>query len=150
MACYLYRESLVQPSNNLAICIHNVLLPYVIQKRSELGLSSDHRSLVIFDWFKGQCTDVVLKTLEENNIDVLLIPANCTDRLQPLDISVNKAVKDFLRGEFQKWYADQVKIQMQNGSSNPDGSLALSIVKPLGVTWLLRTCTFIISYYVYH
>jgi len=116
--------------------VHNVLLPYVTQKRSELGLSSDHRSLVIFDRFKGQCTEVVLKTLEDNNIDVLLVPANCTDRLQPLDISVNKAVKDFLRGEFQGWYADQIKIQLQNGCSTPNVNLSLSIVKPLGVTWL--------------
>ena len=116
--------------------VHNILLPYVTQKRAELGLSSDHRSLVIFDRFKGQCTKVVLKTLEDNNINVLLVPANCTDRLQPLDISVNKAVKDFLRGEFQSWYADQVKIQLQNGGTSPDVNLSLSVVKPLGVTWL--------------
>ena len=81
--------------------ITNVLLPYVTQKKSELGLPSDHRSLLIFDRFKGQCTDAVLKKLEENHIDVLLVPANCTDRLQPLDINVNKAVKEFLRSEFQ-------------------------------------------------
>ena len=119
--------------------IHNVLLPYVTKKKSELGLSSDHCSLVIFDRFKGQCTEVVLKTLKENNIDVLLVPANCTDRLQPLDISVNKAVKEFLRNEFQGWYAEQVKIQLQHGCSTPDVNLSLSIVKPLGVTWLKNT-----------
>ena len=116
--------------------MYTILLPYVSQKRAELGLSSDHRSLVVFDRFKGQCTEVVLKTLEDNNIDVLLVPANCTDRLQPLDISVNKAVKDFLHGEFQSWYADQVKIQLQNGRTSPDVNLSLSVVKPLGVTWL--------------
>ena len=71
------------------------------QKRSELGLSSDHHGLVIFDWFKSQYTEVMLKTLEDNNIDVLLVPANCTDRLQPLDISVNKAVNTFFAGSFK-------------------------------------------------
>ena len=116
--------------------VHNILLPYVTQKRAELGLSSNHRSLVIFDRFKGQCTEVVLKTLEDNNIDVLLVPANCTNRLQPLDISLNKAVKDFLHGEFQSWYPDQVNIQLQNGRTSPDVNLSLSVVKPLGVTWL--------------
>ena len=88
MACYLYRKSLVQQSNNLAIC-KQCITALCYAKRYELGLSSDHHSLVIFDRFKGQCTDVVLKALEENNIDVLLIPANCTDRLQLLDISIN-------------------------------------------------------------
>ena len=107
------------------------MLPYVTQKRSELGLSSNHHSLVIFDRFKYRYTEVALKTLEDNNIDVLLVPANCTDRLQPLDISVNKVIKDFLRGEFQSWYADQVKIQLQNVRTNLD----VNLVKPLGVTW---------------
>ena len=110
--------------------VYNILLPYVTQKRSELGLPSDHHSLVMFDRFKGQCTEVILKTLEDNKIDVLLVPANCTDRLQPLDISVNKAVKDFLHGEFQSWYADQVKIQLQNRHTNPDVNLSLRVVKP--------------------
>ena len=50
--------------------------------------------------------------LEENHIDVLLILANCTDSLQPLDISVNKAVKEFLQNEFQGWYANQVQSKM--------------------------------------
>jgi len=123
--------------------ITNVLLPYVTQKKSELGLSSDHRSLVIFDRFKGQCTEAVLKMLEENHIDVLLVPANCTDGLQPLDVSINKAVKDFLRNEFQGWYASQVQIQLQNGSAFPDINLSLSVVKPLGVTWLKNTLDYL-------
>ena len=70
--------------------INNVLLPYITKERSELGLSSDHRSLVIFDWFKGQCTRLKL-ALEDNNIGVLLMPANCTDRLSPMDISMIKS-----------------------------------------------------------
>ena len=105
--------------------VHNIFyLINATQKRSEHGLSSDHLILVIFDQFKGQCTEVVLKTLKDNNIDALLVPANCTNRLLPLDISVNKAVKDFLHGEFQSWYADQVKIQLQNGRINPDVNLS--------------------------
>ena len=57
-------------------------------------LAVDHPAVVIFDNFKAQCTSELLTILDENNINVILIPANCTDRLQPLDISVNKAVKN--------------------------------------------------------
>ena len=49
------------------------------------------------------------ENLDSNNINVTLIPANCTDRLQLLDISVNKAVKDFLLSKLQEWFAKQVK-----------------------------------------
>ena len=48
--------------------------------------------------FKGQCTNDVLKLLEENNIQFVIVPtSNCTDRLQPLDLTVNKSVKTFMQ-----------------------------------------------------
>ena len=68
--------------------------------------------MVIYDKFKGQCTPAVLELLEENNIDIVLVPANCTDRLQPLDISINKAAKNFMRDQFQRWYAEQIQQQV--------------------------------------
>ena len=43
--------------------------------------------------------------LEKRHIHIATVPVNCTDRLQPLDVSVNKAVKAFLRNQFQEWYA---------------------------------------------
>ena len=43
----------------------------------------------------------------------MLVPANCTNRLQPFDLSVNKAAKEYLRGEFQIWYAKQISQQVQ-------------------------------------
>ena len=77
--------------------ISNVLLPYVERKRHELHLSSEYPALVIYDKFKAQCTDSVIKVLQDNKIHILMVPPSCTDRLQPLDVSVNKAVKEFLR-----------------------------------------------------
>lgn len=96
-----------------------VLVPYVSAKREELHLSSDQRALVIYDRYKGQCTASVLDLLEASNIDVVLIPANCTDRLQPLDVSVKKAAKNFMRDCFQSLYADQIKQQITNGDESP-------------------------------
>ena len=73
-----------------------ILFPYIRQKKKELGLPAKQTCLVIFDRFKTQCTANVLEALEENHILVVLVPANCTDRLQPLDVSVNKSVKGTL------------------------------------------------------
>ena len=62
--------------------------------------------LAIFDVFK-QTTDAIYEMLEKNHILIVKIPVNCTDRLQPMDVSVNKAVKDFLRQKFMEWYSTQ-------------------------------------------
>ena len=80
--------------------IEKIVNPYLIQKQAELNLASDQHALCIFDNFKGQLTDEVLKLLEDSNIDVVFVPPNCTDMLQPLDLSVNKSAKDYLKSRF--------------------------------------------------
>uniref|UniRef100_A0A1X7V5T4 DDE-1 domain-containing protein n=1 Tax=Amphimedon queenslandica TaxID=400682 RepID=A0A1X7V5T4_AMPQE len=94
--------------------IIKILVPYLSEKRQQLGLSVRHRALVIYNKFRAQCTPAILALLEENDIDIVTVPANCTDRLQPLDVSVNKAAKDFLRDKFHKWYAEQIQKQMSD------------------------------------
>jgi len=68
-----------------------IIFPYSEEKRSALKLSSDQPALLIFDNFKAQCTSSLLSLLDSHNVNVVLVPPNCTDRLQPLDLSVNKA-----------------------------------------------------------
>ena len=102
-----------------------------------MKLAENHRALVIFDQFKGQVTASIFTLLEENNITIILVPPNCTDRLQPLDISVNKPAKSFLRSKFQDWYADKVCQQLVNQEESTV-DLRLSVVKPLAAKWIIR------------
>ena len=48
--------------------IKSILLPYLKKMRSTLSLKDDHPALVIYDRFKGQCTDRILSMLDNNNI----------------------------------------------------------------------------------
>lgn len=78
-----------------------------------------------------------MKLLDENNIHFAIVPANCTDRLQPLDVSVNKSAKEYLRRQFQQWYSDQVRRQLEKADSVTSIGLQMSVVKPLGAKWLI-------------
>lgn len=78
-----------------------------------MKLQEDQRALLIFDQFKGQVTEKMFKHLEENHVNIVVVPANCTDRLQPLDVSVNKPVKSFLHKQFQEWYAQKICEQLR-------------------------------------
>ena len=75
--------------------------------------------------------------LEDNKILVDEIPANCTDQLQPLDLSANKLIKSYMKHQFQLWYADEVK-----GSAKVI-DLKLSKPKPLGLQWLVEACHYV-------
>ena len=115
--------------------LDKVIFPYVAQKREDLGMSADFPALLLFDNFSGQCTPEVLKMIYTHHMHVVLIPPNCTDRLQPLDLSVNKSVKDFLKRQFQEWYVDLVSAQVQKCQVELI-DLRLSIVKSLGAKWM--------------
>lgn len=97
--------------------IQNIIVPYVDNVRDHSGVGKEKSALAIFDHFKGQLIPAVTNALEENNIYSALVPATCTDRLQPLDLSVNKSAKMFLRSEFQKWYANQINSQLSEDDS---------------------------------
>ena len=123
--------------------IEKIIFPYLRKKREELRLSSEHPALLLFDNFKAQCTETILKYLDSNNINVVLVPPNCTDQLQPLDLSVNRSAKEFLRNEFQEWYAQQVCAQLQGKVDKKPVDLRLSIVKPLGAKWMVNFYNYI-------
>ena len=52
--------------------------------------------MVIFDTFKGHTGSEMKSLLLESNIISVIIPSNCTDVLQTLDLSMNKPLKDHL------------------------------------------------------
>ena len=91
--------------------LNDIIIPYVEAIRCDVG---DKPALLILDNFKGHSTDAVINLLEANNIHTCFLPANCTDLLQPMDLSVNKPVKDFLRNKFENWYADKIASEVNS------------------------------------
>ena len=118
--------------------IESIIVPYVKSMRDE----EDQPALVIIDNFKGQVTSKVSALLEDNSIHVVLLPPNTTDRLQPMDISVNKPAKDFLRKKFQIWYSEKLLEQVDDDDTDVGElapiSLGMPILKELGAKWLVE------------
>lgn len=120
--------------------INNIIIPYVERVRQ---LLSDRKpALIIMDNFKGQVTPSVSTLLEDHDIHVCLLPPNTTDLLQPMDISVNKPAKDFLRRKFQEWYSEQVMKQLEGVDIETCElepiDLSLSVLKEVGAKWLVE------------
>ena len=111
------------------------LFPYINRKRQEFKLALYYPALVIFDRFRGQCTDKVLTLLEIHHLLTAVVPANCTDRLQPLDVGVNKTAKEFLRRQLHEWYSEQISSQLQGDESATIQpiDLRMGVVKPCSV-----------------
>ena len=72
---------------------------------------------------------------------IVQVPANCTDKLQPLDVSLNKPVKDEMKKRFQMWYAEEVNKQLKEGVpiSQVKIEMPSSVMKNLSANWIMST-----------
>ena len=84
--------------------IEKITVLFLDAKRAGLHLEKSHPALAIYDRFQGQTTPRFSSLLKEHNIISAQVPAQCTEKLQPIDVSVNKPVKYQLRKSFQAWY----------------------------------------------
>ena len=63
-----------------------------------------------------------------------------THYFQPLHLTVNAVAKHLLKDEFELWYTNEVKKQLDEGTEvyEIDIPLKLSILKPIHGRWLLE------------
>ena len=83
-----------------------ILKPYINSKREVHG--QDKPCLLIFDQFKAHLTQSFTEKVQELNGRVVMVPPNMTDYLQPLDLSFNKSLKNFVTNEYNLWYSEKV------------------------------------------
>lgn len=74
-------------------------MPFVEQMREFLG--EEKAAVVIMNNFKGQVTERKTELMESHEIHTCMIPPNTTDRLQPMDVAVNKPAKAFSSRSFK-------------------------------------------------
>ena len=55
---------------------------------------------LIYDVFRGQTTDKFLDALTENNVIAKEVPPTMTHLFQPLDLTLNRFAKDFIKQKF--------------------------------------------------
>ena len=120
--------------------INHVLIPYVKQIREELGFRTTKEWVLVADVFKAHWTDAVKKIISDNNGMMVPVPNNMTSYLQPLDLTVNRSCKAFLRNQAQKWYSEQVQAQIMNGIQPHKVcvDLRISVLKPLHAKWVVQ------------
>ena len=95
--------------------LEKVIKPYKDKTIQELGLHDDQRMIVLFDVFRAHRVQSCKEWLASNNVEYVCVPANCTDKLQPMDLAVNKPFKHVMKTEFIAWYSDQVRTQLDRG-----------------------------------
>ena len=118
--------------------IEEIILPHVQKEHAKLRCRNQ-KALLIFNIFRGQTTDKIIKVLKDNHILVTKVPANMTHLFQLLDLTVKKAAKDYTKQEFSDWFTCQINTGLENGQELDDLEIDywLSVLKPLHAKWLI-------------
>ena len=119
--------------------VTEIVVSYVENQRKELQ-KPDQAALLILDVFRGQITEDVTSLLQKHNILLVLVPNNMTHMFQPLDLTVNKHCKTFLKNLFSEWYSRQIENVLPLGKKIEDVNIQfrLTTLKPLQAKWLLE------------
>lgn len=80
--------------------VQNGLIPQVQEIRKNLKCPDQKALLIVDSHSSRDCADTI-ELCEQNGIIVLILPAHSSTILQPLDLSVNKALKEALRTNFE-------------------------------------------------
>ena len=120
--------------------LDKVVIPYVEKERQRIG-KPEQAALCIFDVLHPHKDTALLDKLKSNHINYAIVPANCTGKLQPVDITVKKFYKDILKSHFEHWYSSQVEDAMKSGvnAAKVQVDLRLGAIKPVHAQWLIKT-----------
>ena len=107
-------------------------------KREKKG-NADQYALLIWDVFRGQKTEAVTSLLQDQKILNEYVPNNMTSCFQVLDLTVNKWVKEFIKQKFNKWFATQLRNELESAKEleNIMNKFHLSTMKHLYAGWIL-------------
>lgn len=131
--------------DTMKMFVNEIIKPY-LEERRQHHQNPNLSGLLIFDYFRGQTTESFLELLSSLNVQVVLVPKNMTDLLQPLDISVNKPVKNFLKSKYQDWYADKLMELEREGELTHTSINALisktTTLRELSAKWTVELYNF--------
>src|SRR5436190_19696636 len=85
----------------------NLMLKYVDYLNDIRSKNGTRRNpaMLVYDSFKGHLEESVKRKFHESGIDLAVISGGLTSICQPLDVSINKPLKDNLRKEWHVWMA---------------------------------------------
>jgi hypothetical protein len=93
--------------------------------------------VLVNDAFRAHITDSVTRSLHKANVSVVVIPGGCTSKIQPIDVCLNKPIKDMVRGEWEAFLLSQVEA---GGDTDSMGAAKSDIAK-----WILATNSMLTS-----
>ena len=127
--------------------LNDIIAPYCTKVKKELGLPENQRTLLLWDAFKAQSTEKVIRELERLAFKQVMVPKNMTHLLQPLDLTTNASVKKMEKRAFSDYFTSTITEAMlqnpQRDVTTIEVDLKLSTLKPMHGKLMLTVYDFL-------
>lgn len=113
-----------------------ILTDYLTKVWLNIDIPADKKLFLVMDKCTVHTKDSIIKTLKSQGSEVEFIPGGCTGLLQPLDVCINKPLKDHIRAHFNIWfdnYGCSEANQTKKGNLRPPPSEKV-------ISWMLDGC----------
>ena len=114
-----------------------IIFPYLQPVKEQKGLPKEQHSLVTTNTFKGQENHILKEFCSKNRCETVILPRSLTNKFQPLDITVNKAMKAFIQNRYNDWFSDQVARKLKAVMTDIKVLSKLQDLKPLHTSWIV-------------
>lgn len=129
--------------SNLETCqqfVHRILVPYFERIMKELQLPPNQKMVWLLDCWSVHKSQAFLTWMkrEHPHICVLFVPANCTSKLQPADVILQRPLKCAFSRSFKQWSAACIQKQLEDDVSIVQLDLSIKTLREELCTWLLQ------------
>jgi hypothetical protein len=129
--------------SNLETCqqfVRHILVPYFQCIVKELQLPSNQKMIWLLDCWSVHKSEAFLTWMKKEHprICVLFIPANCTSKLQPADVILQRPLKCAFSRCFKQWSAACIQEQLEGDVSRVQLDLRIGTLREELCTWLLQ------------
>ena len=136
-----YSSDLCSNEYTLQRFIDNIIVKYVDQKRTQIGVPTQPALLLFHRFRRSTTTSQVIQAIEGKNINHYLVP---NDPIQQLDLPVVQGLQEALINEYNLWYFYQVEKLTEKRDDGMDDfqtdivDTSMLRMKPLHASWFIQ------------
>lgn len=107
-----------------------------------LHLDSNAKMILLLDVWKVHVTSFAkyIEQQHKDTIKLIFVPPNCTSKLQPADVGLQRPFKSFIRQCFNVWGADVIRNQIEaNQPVTTAAMFKVAVLKERAMIWSVKS-----------
>ena len=126
----------------MQLLVNGIIAPYFDQKKKELGLPSSQCSLWMIDCWSVHKSEEFRSWMKISHPTIIIsfVPGNCTGVWQPLDVGIQRVLKQSMKRSAHKDIVIETMTHLDSGAPSSTFKLdtSLGTLRDRSVAWILN------------